>query len=183
LKEADMILLLVSSAFLDSTYCYKEELTHAIERHEAGTARVIPIILRPCHWAPAPFAKIQGLPKGMRPVTSWPQDKRDEAWTEVAKGIHKAAEACFRNSRRAPVVASSVGETRDVIKNVSANAVPPVQPQSVHNEEEAARSYVRFIHNPLRLGAAVSLASGADLWHCLLALLQHANACAEHASS
>lgn len=94
LEEADLILLLVSSAFLDSTYCYEKEMRRAIERHEAGAARVIPICLRPCHWDPAPFAKLQGLPENMRPVTSLPQDERDAVWTEVAKGIHRAAASC-----------------------------------------------------------------------------------------
>ena len=52
LETADLILLLVSSAFVDSIYCYEKEMRRAIERHEAGKARVIPIIVRPCHWAP-----------------------------------------------------------------------------------------------------------------------------------
>lgn len=94
LDAADLILLLVSSGFLDSTYCYAKELRRAIERHDAGTARVVPIILRPCHWEPAPFAKLQGLPKGMVPVTTVPEDKRDAIWAEVAKGIHQAVVTC-----------------------------------------------------------------------------------------
>jgi len=94
LKEADLILLLISSSFLDSPYCYREEMKQAIERHKAKTARVIPIILKPCDWERAPFSVLQGLPKGMRPVTNWPEDKRDQVWTEVAKGVRQAAMAC-----------------------------------------------------------------------------------------
>ncbi|MBC7969158.1 MAG: toll/interleukin-1 receptor domain-containing protein [Verrucomicrobia bacterium] len=48
LDTADIILLLISSDFIDSEYCYGTELKRAIARHDAGTARVIPIILRPC---------------------------------------------------------------------------------------------------------------------------------------
>src|SRR6266567_6317476 len=47
LEAAQIILLLVSSSFLASKYCYSSEMLRALERHEAGTARVIPIILRP----------------------------------------------------------------------------------------------------------------------------------------
>src|SRR3712207_4980803 len=36
LKTADIILLLVSSDFLASNYCYDVELTLAMERHEKG---------------------------------------------------------------------------------------------------------------------------------------------------
>ena len=50
LNTADMILLLVSSNFIASEYCYGTELQRAIARHHEGTARVIPIILRPCDW-------------------------------------------------------------------------------------------------------------------------------------
>ena len=90
LKSADIILLLVSADFLASDYCYDTEVTLAMERHDAGEARVIPIILRPCDWSRAPFSKIQGLPKDAKPVTRW--DDRDEAFLDVAKGIRKAAE-------------------------------------------------------------------------------------------
>src|SRR6266446_4956615 len=47
LNTAHIILLLISSDFIASEYCYSIEMTRAIERHKAGTARVIPIILRP----------------------------------------------------------------------------------------------------------------------------------------
>jgi hypothetical protein len=106
LNEADLILLLISSAFLSSTYSYKTEMESAIKRHHAGAARVIPIMVRPCHWEPAPFAKLQGLPKNMIPVTI--HDKRDAVraerdavWTEVAKGIHQAAQLLIDSRGRA----------------------------------------------------------------------------------
>jgi hypothetical protein len=42
-----------------------------MERHEAGTARVIPVILRPVHgWQLAVFGKLQALPKDGKPVTA-----------------------------------------------------------------------------------------------------------------
>jgi TIR domain len=91
LDAADLIVLFVSPAFLDSAYCYEKELRRAIERHDAGKALVVPIIVRPCHWQPAPFAKLQGLPKDMTPVTAAPEHKRDQIWTEIAQAIHQAA--------------------------------------------------------------------------------------------
>src|SRR5437868_15300931 len=44
IRAANLILLLVSADFLASDYCYDVEMKNAIERHEAGEARVIPII-------------------------------------------------------------------------------------------------------------------------------------------
>ncbi len=48
LHTADIILLLVGADFIDSNYCYDIELERALERHAAGEARVIPVIVRPC---------------------------------------------------------------------------------------------------------------------------------------
>lgn len=42
LDTADVILLLISSDFLASDYCYKREMTRAMERHAARDAIVIP---------------------------------------------------------------------------------------------------------------------------------------------
>src|SRR3712207_2148150 len=41
LEDAGIILLLVSADFLASRYCRDVEIARAMERHEAGTARVI----------------------------------------------------------------------------------------------------------------------------------------------
>jgi hypothetical protein len=88
LESARIILLLVSPSFLNSQFCYQTEMRHAVERHRAGLARVIPILLRPCYWNIAPFASIQGLPRDMKPVTAKPRFRRDEVWAEVVQGIH-----------------------------------------------------------------------------------------------
>lgn len=90
LNTADIILLLVSPDFLASDYCYDVELRRAMERHEAGGARVIPIIIRPCDWHGAPFGKLNALPKDGKPIRKW--KNRDDAWTEVAGGIRQVAE-------------------------------------------------------------------------------------------
>lgn len=53
LERADVILLLISSDFISSSYCYSREMVRAMQRHEAGEARVIPVILRNCDWKSA----------------------------------------------------------------------------------------------------------------------------------
>jgi hypothetical protein len=76
LEAADIVLLLVSSSFTASKFCYGREMKRAIERHDAGSARVVPILLRPCDWKTAPFAKLQALPAGAKPVTEWSNKAR-----------------------------------------------------------------------------------------------------------
>ena len=61
-----------------------------MERHEAGTARVIPVILRPVDaWHTTPFGKLQALPEKGKAVTTW--KNRDEAFADIARGIREAA--------------------------------------------------------------------------------------------
>ena len=88
LNIADVILLLISANFLASDYCYDIELQRAMERHEAGEARVIPIVLKPCDWGDAPFGKLQALPKNAKPVTQW--SDRDEAFLNISQGLRRA---------------------------------------------------------------------------------------------
>ena len=61
LNTADVVLLLVSADFLASDYCYDIEMNRAMERHERGEVRTIPVILRPCDWQGAPFGKLMGV--------------------------------------------------------------------------------------------------------------------------
>src|SRR5690348_17623516 len=63
LEAAQIILLLVSADFLASEYCFDVEMKRALERHDRGQARVVPVILRPCDWQHSPFAKLQALPR------------------------------------------------------------------------------------------------------------------------
>ncbi len=85
LNDADVILLLISSDFIASGYCYEIEMAKAIERHEAGEARVIPVILRSCDWHETPFGKLLAAPKDGEPVSKWPD--LDEAFLDVANAI------------------------------------------------------------------------------------------------
>lgn len=105
LNSADIILLLVSSDFIASDYCYDKEMTRAMERHELGEARVIPVMLRPCDWDGAPFFKLQGLPTDMKAVTRW--ISQDEAFTDIAVGIRRVAEDLRRTARKPATVDNS----------------------------------------------------------------------------
>ena len=89
INRDDILLLLVSSDFLASNYCYDIEMKRAMERHEEGSAIVIPVILRACDWHGAPFGKLNAVPRDGKPITQWPDI--DEAFLQVAKAIRDAA--------------------------------------------------------------------------------------------
>lgn len=89
LETADIILLLISSDFIASSYCWDIEIKRAMELHEAGSACVIPVILRSSDWTNAPFSKLQAVPKNAQPVTSLPD--RDAAFQFVTQQIRQVA--------------------------------------------------------------------------------------------
>jgi hypothetical protein len=68
LADADVVLLLVSQAFLESDYTRETELPLAVERADRGRNRLVPIILESCDWARHPFAKYQALPGDRVPI-------------------------------------------------------------------------------------------------------------------
>src|SRR5437016_2538827 len=87
LNSANLILLLISPDFMASDYCFGKEMRRALERHQAGTCRVVPILLRPTYWEDAPFSSLQLLPTNAKPITRWPD--RDEAFQDVVIEINR----------------------------------------------------------------------------------------------
>ncbi|HEY1348801.1 MAG TPA: toll/interleukin-1 receptor domain-containing protein [Ktedonobacteraceae bacterium] len=92
LEAADIILLLISEAFLASDYCYGVEMKRALKRHEEGSARVIPIILRHVDWFKAPFGSLQALPTKGEPIVGGRWHDVDEAFSDAARSIRRIVE-------------------------------------------------------------------------------------------
>jgi hypothetical protein len=116
LETADLILLLVSPDFLASDYCYENEMFRAMERHDAGEATVVPVILRPCDWHGAPFGKLMATPPDGRPVTQWPD--RDQAFLEVTKAIRSALREV------SPIAGSPTLSTRGAVERFPERPAP-----------------------------------------------------------
>lgn len=62
-------------------------MKRALERHNQGEARVIPVIFRPVDWTDAPFSNLQCLPTNAKPVMDW--RNRGKALLDIALGIKK----------------------------------------------------------------------------------------------
>ncbi|REG82289.1 TIR domain-containing protein [Algoriphagus antarcticus] len=90
LNRAEIILLLVSKDFIASQYIWEKELETAMKRHENGTAKVVPVIIKNCLWQDMPFAKLQALPRNAKPVTNY--ENPDDAFTEIAVSVKKLVE-------------------------------------------------------------------------------------------
>lgn len=87
-SDADIILLLVSSDFIDSDYCYQIEMKNALERHKRGDAVVIPVILRECAWQHLPFSKILAATVDAKPITKF--TSHDEGYVQVVNAVSRA---------------------------------------------------------------------------------------------
>jgi len=88
LEDANIILCLLSPEFLASDYCFDVEMKRALERHRAGEAKAIAVILRPCDWQNTDFAKYLVTPKDGKAISTWPNI--DEAFLDVTHSIRAA---------------------------------------------------------------------------------------------
>jgi hypothetical protein len=88
MESADVIVLLLSPDFLASSYINNIEVKRAIERHQQGLARIIPVILKPCDWQRTFFGTLLVAPRDGKPVVRW--SDRNEAFLDVVKRIRAA---------------------------------------------------------------------------------------------
>src|SRR6266568_790563 len=132
LNLASIILLLISPDYLASDYCYSTEMQCALERHEAKSARVIPIILRPVDWRTAPFAHIQCLPRNEKPVTLW--RNRDLAFSNIVEGIRAAL---------ADLLTSIAPSHHETITTYTQPGMKPGSPQ--HGGEKKRHQFLRKV--------------------------------------
>ncbi|MDX1910160.1 MAG: SUMF1/EgtB/PvdO family nonheme iron enzyme [Saprospiraceae bacterium] len=92
LEAAHLVIMLVSADALNSDFIEKKELKIALEKKRAGTARVVPILVRDCFWEMhGDLSEIQLLPKdekgAIRGVAGW--ISRDTAWTHCLRELKK----------------------------------------------------------------------------------------------
>jgi ABC-type glycerol-3-phosphate transport system substrate-binding protein len=84
LKQAQIIVLMVSRQFLASPYVRDVEIPLAMERQDNGDAHIVCVILDDCDWKTY-FSSYQVLPPSATPVDQWPD--RDSAYAVIASGI------------------------------------------------------------------------------------------------
>lgn len=113
INQANIILLLISADFLASSH-FEAEIQQALKRQEAGDARIIPVIVRPVSWRGTPLNKLQALPTGGKPVTSWANP--DIAFIDIAQGIRKAVAELTQNTPHSPIVPSQAENVAETIE-------------------------------------------------------------------
>lgn len=108
LAASDVVILLVSADFIASEYCYEQEMLRAFARQRDGTARVVPIILRPCQWKGVPIgngetlSEFVALPKDGKAVINWSDP--DTALDNAVGAIRDMLKDVGGNNSRTPTV-------------------------------------------------------------------------------
>lgn len=126
LVNSDIILLLISSDFLASEFCYNVEMPLALRKHEEGSARVVPIIVRPIDLADLPIGKLCALPTDARAISQWIDP--DEAWLDIVRGIRRV---CAEMNHSVPVDTEQLATTKFAQDDHKVNAPAVVMPFSV----------------------------------------------------
>lgn len=77
LRVSNLILLLLSPAYIDSDFCYNIEMKKAFERYKEGKCLIVPILIKDATLTKSmPFYSLKTLPTDRKPLTSFkPQDR------------------------------------------------------------------------------------------------------------
>ena len=88
LAACDIIILLISAKFIQTEYTWEIEFREALQRHDRGQVKVLPIIVEYCSWENLIIlSKLNALPEKGKPIESGYWYNRSEAWTEVIKKL------------------------------------------------------------------------------------------------
>ena len=99
LESCELFLALISPDFLASNYCYETEMKRALERHDAGKVRVVPIIIEACDWKVTPLGKLKALPRDGMPIGEW--TNQNTAYLDVVTELRRIL---VENERMVPPV-------------------------------------------------------------------------------
>jgi hypothetical protein len=101
LKEADIVVFLVTANWLNSAACIEEWEKAVLHTKEQPNKRLIPIIATECAWKDFDDMKSKlVLPSDGKPVTQW--KSIDSAWSNVYEGIKGAASEVKKNFKVKP---------------------------------------------------------------------------------
>lgn len=95
IQRADIALILVSQAFLNSRYCQDVEITNFLVARKESGLKILPIILSPCDWKSYHWlVSTQFLPRGGQTIETdfKVKGKRDSLYLEILEALRKVGE-------------------------------------------------------------------------------------------
>ena len=85
LTEADVVVILASSAALATDYITRHEIPKALELHKADKTVVVPLILENCRWDKTALGALNALPEKGKALNKWKPPS--DGWNSVANGL------------------------------------------------------------------------------------------------
>lgn len=118
MTKADLFILLVSSSFINSDYCYDKEFKKALEKQKAGKALIVPIIIRPCDWQIPEISQFKVLPDDGHAINSNHWHSPDEGFANVVKGLRSLIENRKKGEKFSPDESHVTVEQREELRGV-----------------------------------------------------------------
>lgn len=98
LGEADIIIILLSTASLATEYIRRKEIPNAMTLHKSGKAKVIPLVLEKCRWEQTELGPLLALPEKAKPLNKWKPSS--DGWGLVADGLATVCKNLMSKSTR-----------------------------------------------------------------------------------
>jgi len=133
LETADVFLMLVSSSFLASDYCFEIEMKRAIERAKGGEVLAIPVIIRECIWETTELRHLKVLPEDGIAINSWTD--RDKAFKTIAEGLLQALQITIEDE-------SEISIEEKMIQNLKTKQIPN---PSVFGRKKELRNISKYL--------------------------------------
>ena len=100
LREADVILILASTAALATDYITQHEIPKALELHQQGETIVVPIVLESCRWDKTALGTLNALPEKAKPLNKW--KPAPDGWHTVSNGLAQVFEKLMKQGQKRP---------------------------------------------------------------------------------
>jgi hypothetical protein len=140
MDKAGLFLLLVSSSFINSDYCYEKEFKKALEKAAIGKAIIVPIIVRPCDWKIPELRQFKALPEDGNAVHSKHWHSMDEAFADIASGLRSLLEKRKKKADKfTPDEKHVTAEQRDDLRKVHDEIVKRLIAKKAHLDDETLK--------------------------------------------
>ncbi len=117
-NEADVFVLLVSDAYLQSKTVNEIEKPQVMARAEKGSVYMLPFVLERCDWRSAEYARYQMLPKFAKPLAEF--EVKEEAYKQLADAL--ASISFFKqNNKAAQIIKQEMEKQTGILKLAKCN--------------------------------------------------------------
>ena len=118
IQSADLAIMLLSSDFLASEYCFGVEMETALARVKSNDLQLVPVLMRHCLWEESQFSELQMIPRDEKPVSK--SRPVDQALKAVALEIRTIVSQEKAKPKPAPVSATPeamLAPSLDLVRN------------------------------------------------------------------